>query len=221
MGPVSKALDVLQSDKMAYLGILVPTIAVLIENLQSLKHGGLQTCAPLVDALLRGVETRFSHLSAKNYLMATASHPMFRLAYIPHEQKDDIISSLKQELPELPDSSVPDAAEPVDQEEVHGEGDAVTAYFSKRQARVMDEVDSFLLSSATSPISAFQNLPKMKRLFIKYNTGVPASPACERLFSVGKDFFLQKRSCLSDDNFERLLMCRANKSFCFTPLSAT
>ncbi|XP_075994004.1 uncharacterized protein LOC142988654 [Genypterus blacodes] len=221
MGPVSKALDVLQSDNMKYLGILAPTVAVLLDNLQRLKHSGLQTCAPLVDSILRGVETRFSYLCGKKYLMATALHPMFRLAYIPHEQRDDIISSLKQELQELPDSSFPDAANPVEEEEVNVGGDAVTAYFSRRQVRIMDEVDSFLLSSATSPVTAFQNLPKMKRLFIKHNTGIPAGPACERLFSVGKDIFLPKRSCLSNNNFEKVLMCRLNKSFCFTSLSET
>lgn len=215
MGPLSKALDVLQSDKMAYLGILVPTIAILVENLQTLKQASLQSCAPLVDAVLRGVETRFSYLSGKKYLMATASHPMFRLSFVPHEQKDEIISSLKQVLQILPDSSFADAAEPVD-EEVNDERDAVAAYFSKRHERVTDEVDSFLQSSDTSPISAFQNLPKMKRLFIKCNTGVPASAACQQLFSVGRDVFFPKSNRLSDNNFERLLMCRVNKSLCFT-----
>lgn len=53
----------------------------------------------------------------------------------------------------------------------------------------------------------------MSKVFVKFNTGVPASEACEQLFSVGKDVFSAKRN-RSDKNFERLLMCRVNKRFC-------
>lgn len=222
MGTLFKALEVLQSDQMAYLGILVPTIAILVENLQTLKQTSLQVCAPLVDAVLQGVETRFRYLSGKKYLMATASHPMFRLSYVPHEQKDEIISSLKQVLHILPHSSgfahSPEAAD----EEVNDEGDAVAAYFSKRQEILsIDEVDSFLQSSDTSLLSAFQNLPKMRRLFIKCNTGVPASAAFQPAFPARKDLCLPKSKRLSDNNFEKLLMCQVNRSFCFTSQSAT
>ena len=65
-----------------------------------------------------------------------------------------------------------------------------------------------------SPQNAFKSLPKMSKVFVKINTGVPASAACERLFSVGKDVFSAKRNQLSDKNGERLLMCRVNKRFC-------
>ena len=47
----------------------------------------------------------------------------------------------------------------------------------------------------------------------KFNTGVPASAACERIFSAGKDVFSAKRNRLSDKNFKRLLMCRVNKRY--------
>ena len=40
-----------------------------------------------------------------------------------------------------------------------------------------------------SPQNAFKSLPKMSKVFVKFNTGVPASAACEQLFSVGKDVF--------------------------------
>ncbi|KAA0721319.1 hypothetical protein E1301_Tti021445 [Triplophysa tibetana] len=63
MAPVSKALDVLQSDTMAYLGVLVPTINILVEKLQSLKQENLQYCGPLVNAIISGVNRRFSYLS--------------------------------------------------------------------------------------------------------------------------------------------------------------
>ena len=55
----------------------------------------------------------------------------------------------------------------------------------------------------------------MCKVFVKFNTGVPAIAACERLFGVGKDVFSAKWNWLSDKkNFDRLLMCRVNKRFC-------
>ena len=47
-------------------------------------------------------------------------------------------------------------------------------------------------------------------IFIKFNTTIPSSAAVERLFSVGKDIFRDKRSSLTDENFERLMFIREN-----------
>ena len=78
----------------------------------------------------------------------------------------------------------------------------------------VDKVEAFVKSPDESPQNAFKSLPKMSKVFVKFNTGVPASAACERLFSVGKDVFSAKWNQLSDKNFERLLMCCVNKQFC-------
>ncbi len=128
MAPVSKALDVLQSDKMAYLGVLVPTINILVEKLQSLKQENLQYCGPLVNAIISGVNRRFSYLSGKSNLMATASHPMFRMSYIANEQKDDIILRLKQELSA---AHSPHVAETIVSRKPENESDEITDYFSR------------------------------------------------------------------------------------------
>lgn len=144
-GHGTSVLDVLQSDKMAYLGVLVPTISILVEKLQSNKQQ-LQYCGPLVEAIISH-GNRFSYLSGKRYLLSAASHPMFRLSYIH---------------PELAVSM-----------ESENEGDEITAYFARSQDNVLDEVESF--QQSTTPDSAFKHLPKMKQVFIQCNTGVPAS----------------------------------------------
>uniref|UniRef100_A0A673AZV2 BED-type domain-containing protein n=1 Tax=Sphaeramia orbicularis TaxID=375764 RepID=A0A673AZV2_9TELE len=155
MAPLAKALDVLQSDKMAYAGALVPTITILVEKMEHLKlNTTFQHCNALVDAIISGIKKRFEYIyEDSRLLIASAAHPMFRLMYIPIAKK----------------------------------------------------------SCETNFVSAFQNLPLMKKILLKYNTGFPASAACERLFSVGKDIFRPKRNRLSDTNFEKLLLCRVNK----------
>uniref|UniRef100_A0A673B404 BED-type domain-containing protein n=1 Tax=Sphaeramia orbicularis TaxID=375764 RepID=A0A673B404_9TELE len=139
MAPLAKALDVLQSDKMAYAGALVPTITILVEKMEHLK-----------------LNTTFQHF----------------------------LFSLKAEVKILQSQSTD---------------------------CMQEEVDTYLQSCETNFVSAFQNLPLMKKILLKYNTGFPASAACERLFSVGKDIFRPKRNRLSDTNFEKLLLCRVNK----------
>lgn len=75
--------------------------------------------------------------------------------------------------------------------------DELTSYFPSQRKTVLNEVDSYLQSAETNLANAFQNLPTMKKVYLKYSTGVPTSAACERLFSVGKDIFRPKRNLIS------------------------
>ncbi|XDV31582.1 hypothetical protein PO909_002569 [Leuciscus waleckii] len=185
MAPLAKALDVLQSDKMAYTGVLVPTISILLNRMEQMKHeANMHHCNPLVDAIINGVKRRFGYIfQDARLLVASAAHPMFRLAYIPSGKKADVVSNLTR--------------------------------------TVLNEVDSYFQSPETNLVNAFQNLPMMKKIFLKYNTGVPASAACERLFSVEKDIFRPKRNRLSDANFEKLILCRVNKHLLLTSLATS
>lgn len=213
MAPLAKALDVLQSDRMAYSGVLVPTVTILLQRMEQLKNeSNLQHCNPLIESIISGVRRRFGYIfEDARLLMASAAHPMFRLAYIPTSKKNDVVSNLKAEVKRCQTQN-PDDAMTTDGEEPTEDGDEVTGYFpSLRPTRVVDEVDTYLKSTETNLVNVFQNLPMMKAIFLRYNTGFPASAACERLFSVGKDIFRPKRNRLSDANFEKLLLCRVNK----------
>ncbi len=211
MGPLAKALDVLQSDRMAYTGVLVPTISVLLERMEQMKNEtNLHHCKPLVDAIIKGVKRRFGYIfQDPRLLKASATHPKFRLAYIPTEKKPGVVSDLKAEVNRLLQTQC--AGDHMQDEDPNDDKDEVTEYFpSLRTRTVLNELDSYLQSTETNLVNTFQNLPTMK-IFVKYNTGVPASAACERLFSVGKDIFRPKRNRLSDASFEKLLLCRVNK----------
>uniref|UniRef100_A0A3Q2P6D4 BED-type domain-containing protein n=1 Tax=Fundulus heteroclitus TaxID=8078 RepID=A0A3Q2P6D4_FUNHE len=136
---------------------------------------------------------------------SSATHPMFRLTYIPSDKKAQVVSDLKAEVHLF--QTQPSGHRQTEDDNLADDVDEVTGYFpSLRSAIELNEVDSYLQSSETKLVNAFQNLPLMKKLFLKYNTGVPASAACERLFSVGKDIFRPKRNCLSDATFEKLIL---------------
>lgn len=69
------------------------------------------------------------------------------------------------------------------------------------------EVQQWVNDPATS-LSELSKFPKIMKMFIQRNTGIPPSAPPERLFSRGRDVFTIKRKKLSDSNFEKqLILC--------------
>ena len=81
MHPVSQALDILQSEEKAYLGMLLPTIAMCLKRLRDMKESkNIKICLPLLNALVQGIEIRFSLQTEDNDCrLAAAFHPQFKL----------------------------------------------------------------------------------------------------------------------------------------------
>lgn len=83
--------------------------------------------------------------------MATASHPMFYMSYIPNAQKDYIILRLKQEFSA---AYSPHVAETFVLRKPENESDESTDYFSRNQTRSMFWMKwtiYVLQSTATTP----------------------------------------------------------------------
>lgn len=69
------------------------------------------------------------------------------------------------------------------------------------------EVQQWVNDPGTS-LGELSKFPKIKKIFIQRNTGIPSSAPAERLFSRGRDVFAIKRGKLSDSNFEKqLILC--------------
>lgn len=77
MKHVAQALNILQSEKKAYLGYLLPTLSALLEKLQKRREKAT-ACIPLIDALLAGIRKRFgSTFADKQAIAAAILHPTF------------------------------------------------------------------------------------------------------------------------------------------------
>lgn len=81
MGPISKALNILQAEKDVHMGWLVPTITLLNVKLDRLKTSS-RFCQPLITALQEGIQRRFGDMLSDPELVAAAILlPKFRTSW--------------------------------------------------------------------------------------------------------------------------------------------
>ena len=104
-------------------------------------------------------------------------------------------------------------ASPDDEEEdVYEDVHDQNFLFPKRvrlDTSVAGELERYLTNKSTE-LSSLKEFPRLKRIFLKYNTVLPSSAPVERLFSSGKFIFKKNRYSLTDDNFERHLLLNVN-----------
>lgn len=74
------------------------------------------------------------------------------------------------------------------------------------------ELDGYL-ACASEEMQLLHSFPLVKRLSLKLNTPLPASAACERLFSCAGQLFTPKRARLDSTNFENQLIVKLNNKF--------
>ena len=93
---------------------------------------------------------------------------------------------------------------------VHDNDNAVQS----ESAKISDQVDRYLVDTDTmcdpGRMAAY---PTIRQMFIDLNTGLPASAAVERLFSLGGRVFTPLRTCLSSHHFEMMMFLRLSKRF--------
>ena len=78
MKPMAQALDILQAETKAFMGYLVPTLTILQGKLRA-RREVVQTCGPLIDALLAGIARRFdATMNSAESIAAAIVHPKFR-----------------------------------------------------------------------------------------------------------------------------------------------
>ena len=72
----------------------------------------------------------------------------------------------------------------------------------------MDEIDRWVKYTKKTDFAEF---PFMKKVFLKYNTALGSQASVERAFSFAKLILGLRRGKLSDENFEKQLLLKANK----------
>lgn len=115
------------------------------------------------------------------------------------------------------DCSVNQNSSEIDFHSCNESEDSLIVFFSepdlsRQQTSNELEFISFVNDKNKSP-SCLNNYPKIKILFIKYNTSLTASAAVERLFSFAGFIHSPCRSSLSNETSKKLVSLKGNQDF--------
>ena len=75
------------------------------------------------------------------------------------------------------------------------------------------EVERYLACPSTGGMDLLHSFPQIKKLSLKINKSLPASAACERLFSHAGLLFTSKRTQIHCKNLESQLLLKFNSHF--------
>ena len=223
MRPVCLALDQLQSAEKAFMGILLPTLAMAIKKLRDvLANNEVAVCVPLVTVLIDSIQKRFHEvLHCTEYELAAAIHPHFRLSWLGWLDNNDEVAVIEKES-QLERRLIDVVERQSRNHESSGEEvlveDPNDGFFGslfesqkRRKTSIAKMVESYLRDPPNKDILAALSVCKnLKNVFIKLNTPLPSSAAVERLFSLGKDVLRPKRASLSDEHFEMMVFLKGN-----------
>lgn len=77
---------------------------------------------------------------------------------------------------------------------------------------ISKQLDGYLAATADG-VNTLAPYPAVRNLSLKLNTALPASAACERLFSIAGLLFTPRRGSIHSQNFENQLLLKLNKDF--------
>ncbi|XP_033499100.1 zinc finger BED domain-containing protein 4-like [Epinephelus lanceolatus] len=210
MSPVAQSINILQGEVEVQMGWLLPTISLMSSKLEKIKIA-LKHCKPSVEAIQVGIQNRFGEMLRDPELVAAAILiPKFKTAWIQDDATLKIGLDYIREQLEDPSISADAGSGSSD------EGDFFHILKSSHKTpSATKQLDSYLAYS-TDDIKILKTFPVVLKLSVKLNTPLPASAACERLFSIAGLIFSPKRARLAADTFENQLLLRMNRKFNFS-----
>ncbi|KAM6957781.1 uncharacterized protein zbedx [Aplochiton taeniatus] len=215
--PLAFALSLFQAEQKCYLGLVIPTLLSLKKKLSDQKAAA-QYFGDVIDAILVAIDIRFQELfSSSEAKMATSTCPQFRLWWLSPSEREDMCAQLVSEasLLESSDEAEGDVDKhlaPIESEEDFFNYGPVSKFHWKKRG-VVEEVRKYAEGTSKS-LECLQDFPKVKQLFLKYNTTLPSSAPVQRLFTHKEHLVMSQKNCLTDEYFERILLLRYNNSVC-------
>lgn len=110
----------------------------------------------------------------------------------------------------LPDHD--EGLHPVDSSSTSDEEDFFSDLRHTHTQEAIKQLDAYLTCAAEG-VTMLTAYSAVCSLSLKLNTALPASAACERLFSAAGLIFRPKRAAISSRNFENQLLLKLNKEF--------
>ena len=146
----------------------------------------------------------------KHALLATISHPYINLKPILKEKRD----VLKQELIDTANKLSSNVSEGF---KCNKSSDTFFHWSDNKEetSQTQKNITSIeVLQFLEDPNNILESLhcyPKIKNVFLKFNTSLTSSAPVQRLFSIASIILQGRRGRLTDKNFEKLTLLKANK----------
>ena len=218
--PLARGLDILQGEDNCFYGTLLPTLETIIKKTKALIPQLSSTTVGLVYIIESSIKQHFTRaFESESAIVAAITLPKFKLKWVDDQRKKDQFKQvLIEKIQSHADDDVTETESPVQQPESqasNSEKDHFYDFDSDEDTTALNAIESEVndyLSNAKQ-YECLNKYPKVKKLFIEYNTSIPSSAPVERLFSLGGLVLTPKRNRLTDGRFEKMLLMRYNKDF--------
>lgn len=219
IAPIAITLDKLQGDLQIGMGELTPCLLNAVFKLEKIVSlSASKYCLKLAKTLIHSIKKRFDYVffetvKSNHYILATASHPRWKLQWCHPSQKERITQVF---LNELKTNNFSAYTVNSSQDLKSNEDNEFYEFLNFNEGKTRNEspnIERFLmdfLADTETDLCMLKRHPAIKEIFLKYNAGIPSSAPVERLFSFGSLVLTPRRCLLGDNNFENCLLLRAN-----------
>lgn len=216
--PLAFALELFQAEQKCYLGLVIPTVLSLKNKLNEQKDAA-KYFSGVINTIVSAIDMRFQELFAsREARIATATTPQFRLWWMPASERDEMCSLLAIEASQMEPGNTAEANTSHNVSTIESEDDffdygPVKPAIQIPQRGVMEEIRKYVGGTGKF-LDCLQEFPRVKQLFLKFNTTLPSTAPVQRLFSHKGNLVTSQRNFLTDDYFERIQLLRYNSNVC-------
>ena len=179
----------------------------------------MEVYSPILKVLLDQLNVRFREFfeidneKGKFAAVAAFTHPKFKAKWIS-ALDDDAVQMVKNLVKEIVRPATPSVRELPNNEDDFFTFDNVEQNLFNDNFMphcTEDELMRFL-NNPSSSIEILKEYPVVQKIYMKFNTPLPSSAPVERLFSYDTLLNLAKYNKMSDEKFEKRVLCKINSN---------
>ncbi|KAL7307838.1 hypothetical protein TKK_0000158 [Trichogramma kaykai] len=221
MEPLANAIDSLQGGENCHYGHLLPTLITIeqrwLEQIDTINKGVYRN---FIQGMRKVLKSRFQDMfdireTGEVAAIAALSHPSCKAEWVKclHVEAQHNVEKLVQ-IYKCTNTAAFPIPPPTKNKFFFGKSSEPSALDKMIAVKTgSNELLCFLAEPVSDCLSDLNNFPKLRELFMKYNTILPSSAPVERLFSYAILLNMPKYNRLSDEQFEKRVVYKIQKNY--------